>query len=205
MYYLISSFLYCLVKIFRMLKIEGQEHLPPHQKYVVTCTHKGWIDVIMLALAVYPTQVHFMAKKELFESRLTDRFFRSIHAFPVNRENPGPSTIKIPLKLLKQGKCIGIFPGGTRTSEQIPLKKGAVTIAIKGEAPLIPAVYHGPTNFSDVLRGKKAYILFGKPILTAKDEMKNEKIIEQKLEELDESIKALDAYKYGNDQPTVAP
>jgi 1-acyl-sn-glycerol-3-phosphate acyltransferase len=70
MYHLVSTFLYWIVKFFCLLKVEGKKNLPKNDKYVVTCTHSSWIDVIMLALAVYPTQVHFMAKKELFQSRL---------------------------------------------------------------------------------------------------------------------------------------
>lgn len=190
MYHLISTILYGLVKLFRLLKIEGKHHIPTNDKYVVTCTHLGWVDVIMLALAVYPTQVHFMAKKELFNSKFMDKFLKSINAFPVNRENPGPSTLKIPLKLLKEGKCVGIFPSGTRTSEEAPLKRGAVTIALKGQVPLVPASYSGPTNFSDIIKGKKATIIFGPPI-KVDNELKKNELIEAILVQLDKSIKEL--------------
>ena len=47
----------------------------------------------------------------------------SLNAFPVDRENPGPSTLKRPVNLLKD-KTVGIFPTGHRTSaEGAPLKE----------------------------------------------------------------------------------
>ncbi|MBA4536918.1 1-acyl-sn-glycerol-3-phosphate acyltransferase [Bacillus aquiflavi] len=190
MYHLISTILYRLVKLFRLLKVEGKNYVPTNDKYVVACTHRGWVDVVMLALAVYPTQVHFMAKKELFNSKLVDKFLRSINAFPVNRENPGSSTLKIPLKLLKEGKCVGIFPSGTRTSEEVPLKRGAVTIALKGQVPLVPASYSGPTKLSDIFKGKKATIIFGPPI-KGNDELKKAELIDAALIELNKTMEEL--------------
>ena len=35
--------------------------------------------------------------------------FKKIHAFPVDRENPGPSSIKTPIKLLKEERSLGFF------------------------------------------------------------------------------------------------
>jgi len=102
MYRLISTILLLLVKMFRLLKVKGKEHIPSDERFVVTCSHRGWVDVIMLALALYPIPVHYMAKQELFKGKWRDRFFRSINAFPVNRENPGPSALKIPMQILKK-------------------------------------------------------------------------------------------------------
>ena len=73
------------------------------------------------------------------------QILKSLNAFPVDRENPGPSTLK-PVNLLKEHKTIGIFPTGHRTSEGAPLKRGAATIAMLGKAPILPAAYVGPKN-----------------------------------------------------------
>jgi len=192
MYKFISTLLYVLTRMLNLLKVKGKENLPTHTRFVVTCSHKGWVDVIMLALALYPIPVHFMAKKELFDSKITGEFLRSIHAFPVNRENPGPSTLKIPLKLLKEEKCVGIFPGGTRTTEEIPLKRGAVTIALKANALLVPAAYNGPITFKDLLRGKKSTIMIGSPIELKNDGRNRDEVIDEYVKRLDSEIKLLE-------------
>lgn len=194
LYHVFSSILFVLIKLFNLLKVKGKENLPTERRYVVTCSHKGWVDVIMLAIAMYPIPVHYMAKKELFEGKWKNRFFQSIKAFPVNRENPGPSTLKIPLKLLKENKVVGIFPSGTRTNEDVPLKKGAVTIALKANAPLIPAVFKGPTNFSDLFKGRKSYVEFGKPIVFPAGEKgkSRDEIIEESLQLLENEMRRLE-------------
>lgn len=194
LYHLFCNILFVIIKLFNLLKVKGKENLPSERRYVVTCSHKGWVDVIMLAIAMYPIPVHYMAKKELFEGKWKNKFFQSIKAFPVNRENPGPSTLKIPLKLLKENKCVGIFPSGTRTSEDVPLKRGAVTIALKANAPLVPAVFKGPTNFSDLFKGKKSYVEFGKPIVfpVAEQGKSRDEIIEESLHLLEDEMRRLE-------------
>lgn len=148
----------------RSLTVKGKENVPKGEPFVLTCTHTTFLDILMLGTALYPQPIYFMAKKELFEGKAKNIFFRSLKAFPVNRENPGPSAVKIPLKLLKEGKSVGIFPTGTRSTEDISMKKGAVSIALKSKSPLVPAVYNGPVRLSDFLKGQKAEIIINPPI-----------------------------------------
>ncbi|MDT0150171.1 1-acyl-sn-glycerol-3-phosphate acyltransferase [Priestia aryabhattai] len=194
MYKFASTLLFYLTRLFRLLSVKGKENIPEKERYIITCSHKGWVDVIMLALSIYPTSVYYMAKKELFDTKLKDKFFRSINAFPVNRENPGPSSLKIPLQLLKQNKCVGIFPSGTRTNEEVSLKRGAVTIAIKSNAPLVPAAYKGPTNFKELISGRRSTIILGKPLNfeEQKQVLGKDELIEYALKTLETEIKKLE-------------
>ncbi|GCE45352.1 1-acyl-sn-glycerol-3-phosphate acyltransferase [Thermosporothrix hazakensis] len=144
MYRFVALIARLLLPLFFRISFSGREHVPSQGGAVLACNHVSWLDVIFLAYAVQPRPVHYMAKRELFQHKLIARFLRSIHAFPVNRENPGPSALKTPLQLLREGKVVGIFPGGTRKSEDIALKQGAVTIALRADVPLIPARYRGP-------------------------------------------------------------
>lgn len=164
MYYFVGYLLKILFSLFGRIKIYQKENLPTSGGYVVACTHTGWVDILWLGISLLPTKIHYMAKKELFQSRMLRWLMESLHAFPVDRENPGPSAIKIPRKLLKEGEVVGIFPSGTRTTEEVPLKRGAVTIASSAKAPLVPAVYEGPNNFSELLKRKKPKIIYGNPI-----------------------------------------
>lgn len=96
--------------------------------------------------------------------------FKKLHAFPVDRKNPGPSSIKIPIKILKEEKIVGIFPSGTRTTEDVPLKRGAVTIANMAKVPIVPAYYKGPNTLKELFKGKKAMLIIGEPIFLEKTE-----------------------------------
>ncbi|AGC90347.1 1-acyl-sn-glycerol-3-phosphate acyltransferase [Staphylococcus warneri] len=180
MYKVISSILYfILVKLGKSLFVIGKENIPKDNQYVVTCTHESYNEVIMLGMAIYPNQIHYMAKKELFSNKWGGKFLTALNAFPVDRENPGPSTLKRPIKLLKENKTVGIFPTGHRTSaEGAPLKRGAATIAMLGKAPILPAAYVGPKKLHGLVTGQ-ALIKFGEPIDTSnlpKDLKRNEKV-----------------------------
>ena len=145
------------------VEVKNDHLLPKDQGYVVTCPHTGWLEIVILGI-VLPRPVHFMAKKELFENKLIGYFLHKINAFPVDRSNPSPSSIKIPVKLLKNREVVGIFPNGTRASEGTPMKRGAVTIANLAKQPIVPAYYEGPKTLKDFWKVKKATIIFGEPM-----------------------------------------
>ena len=181
MYRFISSILNLIIrKICKSLEVQGEENIPQLHRYVVTCTHESYNEVIMLCMAIYPNQIHYMAKKELFNNKWFGGFLSSLNAFPVDRENPGPSTLKKPIKLLKENKTVGIFPTGHRMKydEGSPMKRGAVTIAMMAQAPILPAAYIGPKKIQGLITGK-SIIKFGEPIDTKnlpKDMKRNEKL-----------------------------
>jgi len=181
MYRFVSGLLnFILRKICKSLEVQRKEHIPQLHRYVVTCTHESYNEVIMLGMAIYPNQIHYMAKKELFYNKWFGRFLSSLNAFPVDRDNPGPSTLKKPIKLLKENKTVGIFPTGHRMKydEGAPMKRGAVTIALMEQAPILPAAYVGPKEIKGLVTGK-SIIRFGEPIETKnlpKDMKRNEKL-----------------------------
>ncbi|WP_188455911.1 lysophospholipid acyltransferase family protein [Virgibacillus oceani] len=164
MYYFAAYVLKIFLSIFGRLKVYQKDNLPQSGGYVIACTHTGWVDILWLGISVLPIKIHYMAKKELFQRGSLKWLMQQLNAFPVDRENPGPSSIKIPRKLLSEEKVVGIFPSGTRTSEEVPLKRGAVTIAGYSKAPIVPVAYVGPNNFKDLLKRKKAKIIYGEPI-----------------------------------------
>lgn len=165
MYTFTANFANVVLKLFGRTKVINKNKLPEEgQGYIIACSHIGWVDVVALGTAILPKHIHFMAKKELFEKPKTAKFLNSINAFPVDRENPGPSSIKTPVKLIKDGKIVGIFPSGTRTSEDVPLKRGAATIANLAKCPIIPAAFNGPTDLKGLLSGRKITVIFGDPI-----------------------------------------
>ncbi|HIV75577.1 MAG TPA: 1-acyl-sn-glycerol-3-phosphate acyltransferase [Candidatus Pseudogracilibacillus intestinigallinarum] len=172
------------------IKVFGREKLPKNDGYVIACTHTGWIDILWLGISILPLKINYMAKKELFESKGLKWLMEHLNAFPVDRENPGPSSIKTPMRLIKDGKIVGIFPSGTRSSEDVPLKRGAVTIASYAKSPIIPAAYVGPNNFKELFRFKRAKIAFGEPIHLRKDVPKKE-ALDYLMEDLNKAMKEL--------------
>ncbi|REH97724.1 1-acyl-sn-glycerol-3-phosphate acyltransferase [Staphylococcus felis] len=164
LYSLIGHFIrFVIVKLFKNLEVLGEENQREHDSYLVTCNHESYNDVILLGVSLLPNQIHYMAKQELFNNKIFGKLLTGLNAFPVNRESPGPSTLKRPVKLLNDNKTVGIFPNGRRTSEEVPLKRGAATIALLAKKPILPAAYMGPDTIPGMFK-QKAYIKFGTPI-----------------------------------------
>ncbi|WP_080146366.1 lysophospholipid acyltransferase family protein [Marinilactibacillus piezotolerans] len=152
----------------------NRDKLPKDETYVLIAPHRSLIDPVFIALAASPRQFCFMAKKELFNHKLFGWFISNLNAFPVDRDNPKPSAIKKPIKILKENKLsLVIFPTGTRHSQE--LKGGAVTIARMSKRPIVPVVYEGPYTIKDIFKRKKAVVKIGDPFY-----------VERKLEGVDD-------------------
>ncbi|CCI85702.1 acyltransferase [Lactobacillus pasteurii DSM 23907 = CRBIP 24.76] len=135
----------------------------PKGNYILVAPHRTWWEPILFALAASPMEFMFMAKIELFKNPVLRFILKHAHAFPVDREHPGPSVLKIPVKGLKEGKMsLVIFPSGTRHSAE--LKGGALLIAKMSQKPLLPVVYQGPLTFKQLLLRKPLKVNIGEPI-----------------------------------------
>ena len=125
---------------------------------IFICNHRALMDPVMLAL-VSPRLIHFMAKKELFETRLGRFFFNSLLVFPVSRKSADIKSIKKAIALLNDGKAFGIFPEGRRsvTNGMDEFERVTAFIAVKSGAPIVP-VYISPKSYRGAFR---LYIMVG--------------------------------------------
>lgn len=171
-------------------KIENKEKLP-QGNYIMAGPHKTWWDPLYFAIAGEPKEYAFMAKKELFKNSFFAWVLDHVNVFGVDRENPGPSAIKIPVRYLtKTDLSLIMFPSGTRHSEQ--LKGGIALIAKMAKVPIVPAVYEGPVTFKDLLKRKKVVVRFGDPIDVSdlkKMSPENVKIVEQRMNDAFNALK----------------
>lgn len=166
----------------------------PKGNYILVAPHRTWWEPILFALAASPMEFMFMAKIELFKNPVLRFILKHAHAFPVDREHPGPSVLKIPVKGLKEGKMsLVIFPSGTRHSAE--LKGGALLIAKMSQKPLLPVVYQGPLTFKQLLLRKPLKVNIGEPIsidkktkLTKENEAKIYGQLEAAWDEIDQEL-----------------
>lgn len=142
---------------------EGLENLPKNQSYIIVAPHRTWWEPILFALAVAPTPCAFMAKKELFKNPILRFILVHANAFPVDRQHPGPSAIKTPVRdLNRRNLSLIMFPTGTRYSTK--MKGGAVLISKLSRKPFMPVVYQGPLTFRGFMMHKRCTVKFGKEL-----------------------------------------
>ena len=145
------------------LEIQNKEKLPQDENYILVAPHRTWWDPLYLAVAARPKKFAFMAKEELFKNPIIRFILVHANAFPVNRQKPGPSAIKTPVKLLKNTDLsLIMFPSGSRYSSD--LKGGMTVIARMAKVRIVPCVYQGPLTLGGLFLRKKVIIRFGDPI-----------------------------------------
>ncbi len=136
---------------------------------VIACNHVGWADSLWMAYAVYPRQLRYISKQELFGPTLSRWILEQGGCVPIDRADPSPSSIKTAVDTLQHGEIILIFPSGTRSEDNITFKRGAATIALHARVPLVPAFFQGPKEMqvAHLLHRPLIRVTFGSPIPTA--------------------------------------
>jgi 1-acyl-sn-glycerol-3-phosphate acyltransferase len=125
---------------------QGQENLPKSGGAILAMNHIGYLDFAIVGTAALPMKryVRFMAKKEIFDHKISGPLMRGMHHISVDRAN-GSTSFVAALRLLRAGEIIGIFPEATisRSFEIKELKTGAVRLAMGSGAPVVPTIVWG--------------------------------------------------------------
>lgn len=143
-YYLASYLVRNYSRMFRRLKVEGLELIPKDERgLIIAGNHISSFDPPLIGSLV-PREIHFMAKRELFERGPALRWLvEHLMAFPIDRSKGDTRGIKEALRLLRGGVAVGIFPQGTRNAGDAAALDGAAFLAQRAEVPLQPvAIWH---------------------------------------------------------------
>jgi 1-acyl-sn-glycerol-3-phosphate acyltransferase len=136
--------------LFRLLglkfRIEGTKNFPQTGGAVLVSNHVSYLDFIFCGLGANPAGrlVRFMAKKEVFDNKISGPLMRGMHHIPVDRE-AGAASYMAALKALKGGEVIGVFAEATisRSFTVKDIKSGAVRMAVASNVPMIPMAVWG--------------------------------------------------------------
>lgn len=168
-YLLLYLFKPILWLIFRPKVYGNRKYLNPKGGAIFICNHIAKTDPLLIAI-VSPRIVHFMAKKEVFESFIGNLMFRSLMVFPVDRGTADLKSLRNALDLLKKKRAFGIFPEGRRmvADRMDEFELGTAFIAMRSGAPVVP-LYLANDSYK---KGKRPRFIVGEPIY-AKDSMMN--------------------------------
>ncbi|MGD9763864.1 MAG: lysophospholipid acyltransferase family protein [Candidatus Binatia bacterium] len=157
------------------LQVEGLEHLQPGQSYVLVSNHLSNFD-IWCTLASMPITIRFVAKNELLRVPVLGQALALSDHIVIDRQNPDAAIARINEAAAHTPEGIGIlfYGEGTRSRDgQVhEFKKGAVSLALLAQLPLVPMSVSGTRKFLPrgcaVIRpGGRVRIVLGEPIATA--------------------------------------
>ncbi len=124
----------------------GEDLVPRTGGAVMAINHTGYMDFTYAGLIARKNGrlVRFMAKKSIWDHRVTGPLMRSMKHIPVDRHN-GAESYRAALTALKSGEIVGVFPEATmsRSFELKEFKSGAARMARDAGVPLLPTTVWG--------------------------------------------------------------
>ncbi|MDT5092622.1 MAG: hypothetical protein QOH60_1985 [Mycobacterium sp.] len=130
------------------MTVTGVENLPPTGGAVIAINHTSYFDFTFAGLPAYKQgrgrKVRFMAKKEVFDGKITGPMMRSLRHIPVDRAS-GAESFDLACAALKSGELVGVYPEATisRSFEIKEFKSGAARMAVAADVPIIPHIVWG--------------------------------------------------------------
>ncbi|MET0996120.1 MAG: 1-acyl-sn-glycerol-3-phosphate acyltransferase [Mycobacterium sp.] len=128
--------------------VTGVENLPRIGGAVIAINHTSYFDFTFAGLPAYKQRlgrrVRFMAKKEVFDHKITGPIMRSLRHIEVDRDS-GAASYQAAVEALKSGELVGVYPEATisRSFEIKEFKSGAARMAIEANVPIVPHIVWG--------------------------------------------------------------
>jgi 1-acyl-sn-glycerol-3-phosphate acyltransferase len=165
-----------LMRLFCRPEVRDAERVPASGGAILASNHLAVADSFFLPLML-PRRVTFLAKREYFtepglRGRLKKVFFTGVGQVPVDRSggSAARAAMDTAVRLLGEGKLLGIYPEGTRSPDGnlYKGKTGVARMALEAGVPVIPVAMVGTDRVnpigSKMWRPRKVRIVIGEPL-----------------------------------------
>lgn len=127
-------------------QVNGLENIPAEGPGILMMNHIGFVDPIILVHAV-PRDIVPLAKVEAYNYPVVGIFPRLWGVIPVRRDGVDRHAVQMALEVLRAGEIILVAPEGTRGPALQPPREGAVYLASRSGAPIIPVAVESSSGF----------------------------------------------------------
>lgn len=126
-----------LLKVFFRFKVTGRELIPAEGPLVVVANHESFLDPFAVGVALLDRPpATFLAAPWIYETPLVGGFTRRVGAIPAYGEGKEVTALRESIRVLQRGGTVALFPQGGIARDGV--SGGAVFMAVKGQAPLLP-------------------------------------------------------------------
>nr|WP_245599549.1 lysophospholipid acyltransferase family protein [Nakamurella lactea] len=156
--------------------MSGIENIPESGGVILAGNHVSVADSFFTPLHI-KRQVVYLAKSEYFtekgiKGRLKKMFFSGLGQIPIDRggASAAKDALNTGVRLLKQGKILGIYPEGTRSPDArlYKGKTGVARMALEAGVPVIPLAMIGTDKVnpigSKMWRPRRIQLVIGRPL-----------------------------------------
>jgi 1-acyl-sn-glycerol-3-phosphate acyltransferase len=152
----------------------GRENIIEDGPAIMAANHQSYFDPPLVGITC-KNELHYLARKTLFEIPLLGSLISRVNALPVDLSKGDLSALRTVINLLKDGNRTVIFPEGTRSLDgQIKqARPGIGMIIARTLAPVVPMRIFG--SFEAWPKGGKIKphpitVVVGKPIRFTKED-----------------------------------
>ncbi len=150
-YYVARVMVRILFLLLTRCQVRGRENIPSQGPVLIVANHLNLADPPLLGIS-FSRKTIFMAKEELFRSRLSSYFIRGLGAFPVRRGQLDKKALRQAQLVLAESVALVMFPEGAR-SRDAQLRaalSGSALIACRSGAPILPVGISGTERIKGV-------------------------------------------------------
>jgi 1-acyl-sn-glycerol-3-phosphate acyltransferase len=154
-YYFFRFLISLLASLFLRRQVLSKGNMPQHTGCIVVANHLNLLDSPILGVSL-GRRVYFMAKEDLFHSRIIGWMAKQFGAFSVAKGRLNRRAGRTALQLLANGQALIIYPEGKRSDDGKlgQAYSGAALLAVKSGAPIVPVGISGTRQ----LIGKKWFL-----------------------------------------------
>jgi 1-acyl-sn-glycerol-3-phosphate acyltransferase len=143
-----------LTRIALKVTVSGLELIPPSGPALLAINHINSIEGPLLYVTC-PREIIGLGKVELWSNPITKPLAMSLKAIPLRRGEMDLNAVRLSLKVLQEGKVMGVAPEGTRSNHGRlqPARPGIVLLALRvPETPIVPVAIYGQEKYRKNLR-----------------------------------------------------
>ena len=166
-YYILRFVITVVSSLALRRKVIGKKNIPQHSACIVVANHVNLVDSPLIGISL-GRKVHFMAKEDLFHSRIIGWLADKFGAFPVAKGKLNRRAGRTAVELLANGQALIIYPEGQRSwdGKLGPAYSGAALLAVKSGVPIVPVGIIGTAQLKGkwwFLRRPKITMNIGQP------------------------------------------
>lgn len=123
--------------------------VPQEGPLIIVTNHVNFLEVPILYTHLLPRRITGWAKAETWHNPLKHALADLWEAIPIRRGEPDMKAIRKALDVLEAGGIVVIAPEGTRSGHGRLQRgrAGAVLLALRSGAPILPVVFYGGEEF----------------------------------------------------------
>ena len=127
------------------LILRGWEHVPSKGPVIFVANHQSHFDPPLVGVLVGDRPCAFLARASLFNNRMFGALIRMLNSIPLDSRKPGSEAFRAALAELEAGRCVLLFPEGTRSRDGAMegFRSGFLLLVRRTAAPVVPVALEG--------------------------------------------------------------